>query len=79
MTRGFMAILMFDLKKAYQYNVLSVPLFMGIAFYSAFAVIDVILNKNYILKIEKQLSKKYMFLVYAVILIVATFLNNKNG
>ena len=77
MTRGFLAILRLDFKMAYADNVLSIPLFLGIAVYCTLAVIDIFFNSDFILKIEKQLSKKYMFLIYAVILIVATILNNQ--
>ena len=76
MTRGFISILSFDVKTAYKYNVLSVPLFISIVLYFIFSLIDIIFNKNYIYVIEKQLSKKYMYLVYIIILIIATILNN---
>ncbi len=77
MTRGFLEILRLDFKMAYEYNVLSIPLFFGIAVYCTLTVIDIFFNNDFILKIEKQLSKKYMFLIYAVILIVASILNNQ--
>ena len=76
MTRGFISILNFDFKTAFKYNVLSVPLFISIVLYFICSLIDVIFDKNYIYVIEKQLSKKYMYLVYIVILIAATILNN---
>ena len=76
MTRGFISILSLDFKTAYKYNVLSIPLFISIALYFIFSLIDIIFNKNYIYVIEKQLSKKYMYLVYIIILIIATILNN---
>ena len=77
MTRGFISILNLDFKTAFKYNVLSIPLFVGIALYSIYSLIDILFDKNYIYIIEKQLSKKYMYLVYIVILIIATILNNK--
>ena len=76
MTRGFISILNFDFITAIKYNVLSVPLFIGIALYSIFSLIDVFLDKNYIYIIEKYLAEKYMFLIYIIILIIATILNN---
>ena len=77
MTRGFISILHFDLKKAFEYNVLSVPLFAGIVLYSVLLMADILFCKNYILKFEKQLSKKYMILIYIALLIIATIINNK--
>ena len=76
MTRGFISILSLDFKTAYKYNVLSIPLFVSIALYFIFSLIDIIFDKNYIYVIEKHLSKKYMYLVYIIILIIATILNN---
>ena len=70
MTRGFISILNFEFKSALEYNVLSIPLFVGVAFYSICALIDIIFNTTYVLNIEKQLSKKYMYLIYAFLLII---------
>ena len=76
MTRGFISILRLDFKRAFEYNVLSIPLFISIGLYFVFSLIDVFFDKNYICIIEKQLNKKYMYLVYIVVLIIATTLNN---
>ncbi len=76
MTRGFVAILYLDFKSAYEYNILSIPLFLGILIYSCCAIIDIVFRKNYILNIETIFSKKYMYIVYLLILIISTFLNN---
>lgn len=76
MTRGFISILNFDFKTAFEYNVLSIPLFFGIAIYVLLSLIDIIFDKNYIYIIETQLAKKYMYLIYTIILIIATVLNN---
>ena len=74
MTRGFISILCLDFKVAFKYNVLSIPLFISIALYFIFSLIDIIADKNYIYIIEKQLSKKYMYFVYIIILIIANIL-----
>ena len=76
MTRGFISILNLDFITAFEYNVLSIPLFVAIFLYCIFSLIDFFLNKDYVYIIEKQLSKKYMYLVYITILIMATVLNN---
>ena len=76
MTRGFVSVLKLDFISATKYNVMSVPLFVGIGLYSLFAVTDVCFNKNFIYKIEKQLSKLYMYPLYVTILVIATILNN---
>ncbi len=76
MTRGFISILSLDFKTAFEYNVLSIPLFVSIALYFVFSLIDLFFDKNYVYSIEKQLAKKHMYLVYMTILILATVLNN---
>lgn len=76
MTKGFLAILSFNFQSAFQQNVLSIPLFFSVLIYTACAIADVIFGKNYIYIIEKQLSKKYMYPLYILILIVSTIWNN---
>ena len=76
MTRGFISILNLDLKAAFEHNVLSIPLFLSIVLYFIFSLIDFFFDKCYVFIIEKQLSKKYMYLVYTIILIIVTILNN---
>ncbi len=65
MTRGFMCILKGDFEMAYKHNILSIPLFFCIMLYTIMALVDIFFNKNYVLSIENQLSKKYMFFLYA--------------
>ncbi|MBR7131918.1 MAG: DUF2752 domain-containing protein [Clostridia bacterium] len=76
MTRGFISILYLDFKAAFEYNVLSIPLFVGIALFSIFSLLDFFFDKNFIYIIEKQLAKKYMYLIYFLILVIATVFNN---
>ncbi len=76
MTRGFLSIINLDFRSAFQYNVLSIPLFFGILFYGFFAFFDVVFDTNFIFHIEKILGKRYMFIVYIMALIIATFLKN---
>lgn len=75
LTRGFICILELDFIKAIEYNVMSIPLFVGIFLYTALVFADIIFSKDYILKLEKILSKKYMFAVYIIVLIISTLLN----
>lgn len=76
LTRGFICILELDFKKAIEYNVLSIPLFISIFLYTTFSIIDIVFSKEFINKTDDFLSKKYMFVVYIVILILSTILNN---
>ena len=76
LTRGFMSILKFDFAAACQYNVMSIPLFFAILLYVVLSFADLLFDKNLICRIEKQLCKKYMYIIYMLILIVA-FVYNK--
>ena len=77
MTRGFISIINLDFKTAFEYNVLSIPLFVAVTLYCLFYLIDFFLDKNYVCIIEKQLNKKHMYLIYIIILIMATVLNKQ--
>ncbi len=65
-----------NFKEAFKANVLSVPLFIMCTIYVFLAIIDVFSEKSYIEKLEKVLAKKFMYVVYVVTLITATWLNN---
>ncbi len=76
LTRGFTAILQLDFKSAWEYNILSIPLFLGIVSYSVCAVIDMVFHKNTIAHIERFLTRKYMFVVYLILVIITTMTNH---
>lgn len=75
MTRAFISIISFDYISAIKYNVLSIPIFIGIFMYCTALFLDIIFAKNMINSIEKQLSKKYMYIIYTIILIIGTAIN----
>lgn len=75
MTRAFISILSFDYISALKYNVLSLPLFICISLYNIILLFDIIFAKNMIKRIEKQLSKKYMYIIYTIVLIVGAVIN----
>ena len=76
MTRAFICVFQLDFISAFKYNVMSIPLFFCIIFYVVLFVIDLILDKSYIKQLEKILLKKYMFVIYLMILVVSTYMNN---
>lgn len=76
MTRAFISILRFDFISALHYNLLSIPLFIGIVTYCLFLLIDAIFDKNFVLYTEKILSKRYMYIIYFAALILSTAINN---
>lgn len=75
LSRGFVAILSFDLKTATEHHVLSIPLFVSILIYSVICILDIMLDKNNLEKIEAFLTKKYMLAVYLIILFLSACLN----
>ncbi len=76
LTRGFISILKFNFKAATQYNVLSIPLFIGIVIYGFLCVSDILLNRNDIERIESQCKKKYMLTIFLIIFGLSIYLNN---
>lgn len=76
LTRGFVSVLKLNFKSAAEYNILSVPIFAGIVIYSFFALIDFVFDKEFILSLEKQLSKGYMYILYVAVLAAAFAFNN---
>lgn len=75
LTRAFICILEFDFITAIKYNVLSVPLFVGIVVYIGLLLVDILAGKNFTKTVDKFLSKKYMFVFYGLILIISSVLN----
>ena len=76
LTRGFIAILQMDFIKATELNVFSIPLFVAVSCYSILSVYDVFYSRNCINKLENFLSKKYMYPIYFMLLIMGYFYNN---
>ena len=76
LTRAFICILEFDFITATKYNVLSVPLFVGIVVYIGLLLVDILVGKNFTKTVDKFLSKKYMFVIYGLILIISSVLNH---
>lgn len=76
LTRGVIAILRLDFKAAVQYHILSIPIFLGILFYAVFCFTDILCGWNNIERIEKQCGKKYMLILYFMILVLSTLLNH---
>ena len=71
LTRGFICILEMDFIEATKYNLLSIPIFIGIAVYVLVLLTDVLFGKNNIKIIEKIISKWYMFVLYFVIIVIS--------
>lgn len=76
MTRAFICILELNLISAFQYNVLSIPLFFAIFLYIIIFCLDIFFSKNIIKKIDTLLSKKFMYVIYVLLLCIGTYLNN---
>ena len=77
LTRGFLAILRFDFFSAYNYNILSIPLFFGIMMYSLLCISDIIFNRSDIEKIEHQCKKPYMIIFFVLLFVLCTYINYK--
>ena len=61
-------MLSLDFVAATEYNLLSVPLFFGIAVYAVLLIVDILFGSDYNKKMETLLAKKWMFVVYGLLL-----------
>ena len=75
MTRGFIAILKLDFISAIRYNVLSIPLFVGIIVYTVLCCTDIIFDRCDLERFERQCTKKYMLFIFFIIYVASICLN----
>ncbi len=76
LTSGFQCILQGNITGAWEHNILSFPLFVGITAYIICAIVDMIFRSRCITHIESFLSKKIMLIFYGVLFIATTIINN---
>ncbi len=76
LTRGFVAIIHLNFKAATKYHVLSIPLFVGILVYAILCISDILFDRNDLEHISDRFRKKYMLIIYLIILAVSAYLNN---
>ena len=77
LTRGCICILKFDFEEAFRYHVLSIPLFVSIFAYCLCCALDIVLGTDLVVKIDMQLQKKYMFILYFALIILSVCVNSK--
>lgn len=78
LTRAFRAILNLDFYSAFNYNILSIPLFIVVIVIFIGMIIDIIKNDNKtILFIDNFLRKYYVSII--ILVIVTMIINNVNG
>lgn len=73
LTRGFKSILKLDFVSAYEYNVLSIPLFIMISIFYITYLLSKILKKDYINKLYTYLCKYYYILI--IFLVIGWIIN----
>lgn len=76
LTSGFIAILKFDFASAFRYNILSIPIFLGIVIYTVLCITDIVFQKNNIEKVEKVCMKKISIVFFLIVAIVSMIINN---
>ncbi len=79
MSRAFLALIKLDFISAIKYNVLSIPLLIGIIIYCVLLTLGIIFNQNYIEKFEKLLSMKYLWFIYLSMLIVSAIVKHSTN
>jgi len=72
-TRAFKLILNLKIVESFSYNILAFPLLIILIIILIFDIIDIILNKNFVNKIIKIISKNYYIII---ILLILSFIIN---
>lgn len=76
LTRGFIAIFHFNMKSAIHFHVLSIPIFCCLSIYSILCISDILLNRNDLENLSNFFKRKYMFILYIIILIISSYINS---
>ena len=74
-TRGIISILRLDFRSAIYSHILSIPIFIGIVIYALLCITDIIFERNDLERISRKCGRKYMFVLYLIILILSLFIN----
>lgn len=74
MTRAFISILQLDFIAAFNYNILSIPLFIGVVLYCNLFLVDIFFGKEWLTAFERFLSKKYMYPIYFFLFLISAYL-----
>ena len=75
MTRAFTSILNFNFLDALYFNILSIPLFIFIAYFSLRLIIDLIKNKFVFVPNLLEFFKNYYW-IFLVLIFISCFFNN---
>lgn len=77
LTRGFKCLLNLDIKGAFYYNILTIPIFLFIIILIVLIVIDMIKKTKYLTKCLNLFVKYYYIII--ILLIIGMIINNIRG
>ena len=77
LTRGFKCLLNLDIKGAFYYNILTIPIFLFVVVLFVLIIIDLIKKKEYTKKYLSFFTKYYYSII--ILLIVSMIINNIRG
>lgn len=78
LTRSFRCIFNLDLIGSIRYNILGIPIFIGIVISILILLKDIIRNENTLYKYIYNIVNKYYILIF-ILLIITMIINNING
>ena len=78
LTRSFRAIFDLDFYKAFNYNILGIPLFITLVITLVSMIIDIIGNNNKTITYIFNFLKKY-YIIIIIIIVITTIINNIKG
>ena len=73
LTRGFIALLHMNLREATKHNPFTIPLFLGILFYSVLSVTDILWERNDVERLECACKKWYVIAAFAILYLIHVF------
>ena len=75
LTSGFIAILHFNFREAVKCHILSIPIFCSTVIYAILCFSDILLGRNDLSRLSSLCGKKYMFILYGIILVFSAVAN----
>lgn len=78
LTRSFRAILNFDFRSAFNYNILGIPLFTILIIITISLIVDTIYNRNKTIEYAFEFFRKN-YITILLFIIVTTIINNIHG
>lgn len=79
LTRGFRALISFDIKDAIYYNILTIPIFLFLCILLFLFLLDIFKKKDYLKNYLYFFTNKFVIILIILLLITSMVINNIHG